>query len=148
MLQVAIILGYTNLNIVTLCQQMAAWQSEQKFHVETHYFRLRDVIRPYDKGVVIAEELATVAALQYKTPICIGVSTIRQKPQNRSFKPALVDIAVIIENSQLCEPLYLTPRTSHNAMVAGRQHETKYDAEGCRTLVENIRVRQRALNLV
>jgi hypothetical protein len=147
LLFVAIALGHTNLNLPSIQKHLGRYHSHKRFHIERRGYWPPPRLT-YEEGIEEAEDMAVALALKLDAPISIGVIMVRYRPRIAGFRSAWMDMAVILEKGELREPIFLTPHTTQNVMVGHRQCETYFNSEGCRNLVEVIRMRHRALNLV
>lgn len=152
MRQIAIALGYSHLDFITLANLMEEYTVPARFCAMGVYDGREE---PYSghEGQAVAEEMVVRMAHKYNAPLCIGVVAIRFVPICASFRPASMDIAVIMERGNLKKPFPLTPQTTRNASLSTvpkyrRPNEAHYAREAGRTLLEAIKQRSKALHLV
>lgn len=155
--QIAIALGYSKLNPPCMRRLLGQQMSSCCFHIERAGDIPDEHIREepyfYERGLARAEELATKLGLKYKSPLCIGVVTVRMEPTEPGMLPSPLEIAVAIERGKLMPPLALTPVTTHNAAKPQAYswwvpHETYFAAEAARNLAAAIKTRHESLHLI
>lgn len=149
--QIAIMIGYSNLYPPTVYKLLGQHYAKQTYRVDCEMGESRHAAYEFNEGSMQAEDLAVRLSMRHHVPLAVGIVAVRLGGGRSPFRPTNLEIAVFVERGELKEPIPLTPHTTHNAACApwGKHpNESHFNTEAGLNLIEAIRVRHRSLHLV